>query len=231
MKRFLTITKHIAATVSVFALTFVTGFGASNALLHEMDDEGSALGAVLLRSASRTNATGSQLSSARKTKARVVRGVKRAVIVRPRTRSGSGASSESVRPSAPKMPIKASCGDKLVIKDLAEECDDGNILAGDGCSDTCKVEAGFYCGGTPSICVSRCGDGVITPKEKCDDNNVESGDGCSASCKTEFGYTCTATPSFCEPTPYCGDGVKASTEQCDDANSDRGDGCFDCKTE
>lgn len=30
-------------------------------------------------------------------------------------------------------------------------CDDGNTLNGDGCSSTCKVEAGWTCsGGTPT---------------------------------------------------------------------------------
>lgn len=201
-------------------------------MLHQMDTDGTALNAMILRSASTSSKAAASVSSVKKAKARTVRGVKKAVIVKPRTRSGSGSvKSKIARPAAPSVPIKASCGDKLVIGDLGEECDDGNTVGGDGCSGACKVETGFYCGGTPSTCVSRCGDGVVTSKEKCDDGNVEAGDGCSAACKVELGYLCKNAPSFCELIPYCGDGVKASTEQCDDGNSDAGDGCHLCKTE
>ncbi len=38
------------------------------------------------------------------------------------------------------------------------ECDDGNILDGDGCSADCTVEAGYVCSGgnitSPDVCVS-----------------------------------------------------------------------------
>ena len=37
------------------------------------------------------------------------------------------------------------------------ECDDGNIISGDGCSFDCKIEENFICSGggltTPDICV------------------------------------------------------------------------------
>ena len=35
------------------------------------------------------------------------------------------------------------CGDGY--RTLPEECDDGNINNGDGCSSTCRIEANFYC--------------------------------------------------------------------------------------
>src|SRR6185369_5093958 len=35
------------------------------------------------------------------------------------------------------------CGDGH--QEPSEGCDDGNLLAGDGCSATCTVEAGFTC--------------------------------------------------------------------------------------
>ncbi len=38
---------------------------------------------------------------------------------------------------------QAICGDSLA--DAGEQCDDGNVLDGDGCSATCQVEAGFEC--------------------------------------------------------------------------------------
>lgn len=36
------------------------------------------------------------------------------------------------------------------------ECDDGNVLDGDGCSSDCKFEEGFRCSLTfPTVCVSE----------------------------------------------------------------------------
>ena len=34
-----------------------------------------------------------------------------------------------------------------------EDCDDGNLEAGDGCDSECKIEANYICSGTPSVCV------------------------------------------------------------------------------
>ncbi|MEW5850012.1 MAG: DUF4215 domain-containing protein [Myxococcota bacterium] len=58
------------------------------------------------------------------------------------------------------------CGDALVGSN--EQCDDGNEVGDDGCSDTCRVE--------------RCGDGVVQPAlgEACDDGDGVAGDGCAA---------------------------------------------------
>jgi|SRR5581483_5363580 len=53
-----------------------------------------------------------------------------------------------------------------------EQCDDGNVLSGDGCSAACTLEAG-------------CGNGVVEPGEECDDHNTVAGDGCSATCQYE----------------------------------------------
>ncbi|HEY5956679.1 MAG TPA: fibro-slime domain-containing protein, partial [Polyangiaceae bacterium] len=47
------------------------------------------------------------------------------------------------------------CGDGLILG--TEECDDGNAVSGDGCSDSCKVEAGFECSQTPL------GDTMVVP--------------------------------------------------------------------
>jgi cysteine-rich repeat protein len=45
-----------------------------------------------------------------------------------------------------------------------EGCDDGALVAGDGCSQTCTVECGFVCfgdgGSTPDMCSPVCGDGT-----------------------------------------------------------------------
>lgn len=32
------------------------------------------------------------------------------------------------------------CGDGLLSRDLGEDCDDGNVASGDGCSETCEIE-------------------------------------------------------------------------------------------
>jgi cysteine-rich repeat protein len=60
----------------------------------------------------------------------------------------------------------AICGDGTV--DPGEQCDDGNLVDGDGCDSNC----------TPTAC----GNGVKDPTEDCDDGNTLDGDGCPASC-------------------------------------------------
>jgi cysteine-rich repeat protein len=78
--------------------------------------------------------------------------------------------------------------------------------------------------GSPSLCTTTCGDGVVAgPEEVCDDGNVINGDGCSSICSEEPGFDCVGSPSACAP--VCGDGVVAGAEQCDDANVAAGDGC------
>lgn len=62
------------------------------------------------------------------------------------------------------------CGDGFL--QAPEECDDGNLLNGDGCSDICLLE-------------QACGDGILQTGEECDDGNTVSGDGCSSACQIE----------------------------------------------
>ena len=45
------------------------------------------------------------------------------------------------------------CGDGTRFKD---ECDDGNLLNGDGCSNQCEVEDGWTCMGGTSMGTSNC---------------------------------------------------------------------------
>lgn len=125
------------------------------------------------------------------------------------------------------------CGDGLV--DSEEQCDDGNILGGDGCSDSCHLES--------------CGNGVVDVGEVCDDANQDQDDGCTASCQIPvcgdgfvqpgLGETCdqgmdNAESGQCTPScavAVCGDGlVLAGIEACDDGNAVANDGCTnDCK--
>uniref|UniRef100_A0A8D0GZS7 Pappalysin 2 n=1 Tax=Sphenodon punctatus TaxID=8508 RepID=A0A8D0GZS7_SPHPU len=58
------------------------------------------------------------------------------------------------------------CGDGKVTTNLEDECDDGDLLDGDGCSRTCKKEKGFSCVGEPSLCYAHDGDGVCEPFER-----------------------------------------------------------------
>lgn len=44
------------------------------------------------------------------------------------------------------------CSDGLV--EDAEQCDDGNLDAADGCASDCRIETAFNCNGTPSVCVA-----------------------------------------------------------------------------
>jgi len=37
------------------------------------------------------------------------------------------------------------CGDGMNILRKVNECDDGNVVDGDGCSGLCQVEAGWEC--------------------------------------------------------------------------------------
>ncbi|WP_293252735.1 DUF4215 domain-containing protein [Nannocystis sp.] len=95
------------------------------------------------------------------------------------------------------------CGDKVVGGD--EECDDGNLVDGDGCEADCTL--------TPAVC----GNGNIEQGEVCDDGNTDDGDLCSADCLTE------TVPAV------CGNGMQEGDEQCDDGNQVGGDGCeADC---
>uniref|UniRef100_A0A3Q1GST4 Pappalysin 2 n=1 Tax=Acanthochromis polyacanthus TaxID=80966 RepID=A0A3Q1GST4_9TELE len=56
------------------------------------------------------------------------------------------------------------CGDGLIQG--TEECDDSNLLDGDGCSKKCHKEVGFNCNGEPSQCYVFDGDGVCEEFER-----------------------------------------------------------------
>lgn len=85
------------------------------------------------------------------------------------------------------------CGDGAV--NGGEECDDGNAVDNDGCTNACTNP--------------RCGDGIVQAPEECDDGNLVNNDACTNACTT----------------PRCGDGIVQAGEQCDDGNQIDGDGC------
>lgn len=49
------------------------------------------------------------------------------------------------------VPIPVACGNGVVQG--AEECDDGDVTDGDGCSASCVIEEGWECTGEPSACI------------------------------------------------------------------------------
>ena len=61
------------------------------------------------------------------------------------------------------------CGDGVL--DEGEDCDDGNVLDGDGCDSNCIAE--------------MCGNGKVQAGEECDDGNTADGDGCSRRCEIQ----------------------------------------------
>lgn len=114
--------------------------------------------------------------------------------------------------------VAPTCGDGVVRN--VEECDDGNNVSGDGCSNACVIEIGFQCPTPGAPCIpTTCGNGVREGAEQCDDGNLRPYDGCSPTCQREAvcpNGTCVAV---------CGDGLKFPGEACDDGNVRDGDGC------
>jgi len=94
-----------------------------------------------------------------------------------------------------------TCGDG-VINQPGEQCDDGNLISGDDCTNACLNP---FCGDT---IIHNQGSGT----ETCDDGNTTSGDGCDMMCQLE-------------PQQMCGNGIVEPPEQCDDGNTANGDGC------
>lgn len=94
--------------------------------------------------------------------------------------------------------LTCTCGNWKI--DPGEDCDDGNMKNGDGCSATCKN-------------TNVCGDAKVGPGEECDDGNKDNFDKCDNGCKNGAGI--------------CGDGIKDFDEKCDDGpkNSYPGSKC------
>lgn len=94
--------------------------------------------------------------------------------------------------------IVCACGNWTL--DPGEQCDDGNLKSGDGCSSSCQLEK-----------TAVCGNNVPEAGEGCDDGNTKDGDGCSSTCKQEKSV--------------CGNITLEAGEGCDDGNTKDGDGC------
>ena len=126
------------------------------------------------------------------------------------------------------------CGDRTKLD--TEDWDDGNISSGDGCSDACKIEAGFTCTtDSPSVWSSNWGDGLkVLGYEEWDDGNKVANDGWSDKCEVEKGWNCQGGTISSKDKWYVvwGDELKIQNEKWDDGNIINGDGwSSDCKVE
>lgn len=86
-----------------------------------------------------------------------------------------------------------------------EECDDANLVNGDGCSSTMLIETGYSCSG---------GNGSTSTDDFCTRANTTSADTCD--CITTAKDVCTE---------ICGDGLNVGVWECDDGNNRDYDGC------
>jgi cysteine-rich repeat protein len=100
-----------------------------------------------------------------------------------------------------------------------EECDDGNLVSGDGCTAQCQLEV--------------CGDGIVNNAgtEECDDGNTNDDDACGNDCKRplcgdgelqgaeqcEAPFSANCNPFTCQNQCVCGDGILCGSEDCDPA--------------
>jgi cysteine-rich repeat protein len=135
-----------------------------------------------------------------------------------------GASRGSSIPVGPAIPsyewnptngTNQTCGNNLT--EPGEECDDGNLINGDGCDQFCRIENGTNGTGGTYQCSDYldndidllvdypadpgctgptdndewngpiCGNNLTEPGEECDDGNLINGDGCDQFCRIENG--------------------------------------------
>jgi cysteine-rich repeat protein len=111
-----------------------------------------------------------------------------------------------------------TCGNSVV--ESGEDCDDGNLVAGDGCESDCT----FTC---------TQGDAKCDDKDPCDGmESCSAQHVCQKGTNLADGSSC-GTGKICKvgvcSDTVCGDGFVSGTEQCDDGNTVAGDGCeSDC---
>lgn len=125
-----------------------------------------------------------------------------------------------------RIKIPEGCGDGKNNQNGIEECDDGNVLPGDGCNGNCKTERNWSCD-KEGKCIRQvvCGDGKVGPGEVCDDGNASDGDGCDATCTVQDPAFGCVPGQACVRISVCGNARIEPGEDCDDGNGSEGDGC------
>lgn len=110
--------------------------------------------------------------------------------------------------------VHGLCGNGIV--DENETCDDGNVVAGDGCSQDCRS-------------TESCGNGTVdlAVGEVCDDGNTAPDDRCCSDCRScpelavlhadeleaPAEVLVETEPKPCPPAPHGADGTQAATAQ------------------
>ncbi len=138
----------------------------------------------------------------------------------------------------PAVPIAPECGNGHIV--TPEECDDGGVVSGDGCSEMCVQESGFTCAGEPSQCTQNippassstpvCGNAATEGEEQCDDGQLN-----GHACEPVVSGTCTFCSATCttvivQAAAVCGNGTRETGEGCDDQNTGDSDGCSEVCT-
>ncbi|HEY5284082.1 MAG TPA: DUF4215 domain-containing protein, partial [Polyangia bacterium] len=147
--------------------------------------------------------------------------------------SGTTGQCSSASTAGCKTIAPDGCGDGINNQGGIEECDDGNVLPGDGCNGNCKVEPNWTCPPAgPCKKNEICGNGHIGAGEVCDDGNTLDNDGCNSNCTVQDpAFTCTAGQP-CVRASECGNKRIEAGEDCDDGNKNDNDGCSSsCKLE
>lgn len=110
--------------------------------------------------------------------------------------------------------LRDSCGNKVV--EQGEDCDDGNLVSGDGCSGPDPVNGSCLTEGDPDTGNTNnwdvCGNGIIERSEMCE---YPGSPGCSVNIPGTPGSGCKLTGSVVGNS-VCGNGIIELGEQCDD---------------
>ncbi|MBU0458666.1 hypothetical protein KKF03_04420, partial [Patescibacteria group bacterium] len=108
------------------------------------------------------------------------------------------------------------------VQEPGEECDDSNLIDGDGCSATCETEIPYSC----DSCV-LCGDGVFDDCEEAECLTL----GPCTYLDIYFGGLCDRNPVICSEDPVCGDGVREDPEECDEGDDNSNTTVDACRTD